>query len=200
MDKIWNIPLYQRVIRTDFGAVKTKLMELDNIGFFYKYNNEKNLDPDFIRRHIQLREATWALVKAPTVTQAINKFYEEWDGAKKGGGKKEESKALWIDRNLMIRETPSCPLLNKNKEGQYICGVETFNGNGEYGMCVLEQYDAPSDCPIADYNGKIFELEQKNRLPIKKIIIKGREYKYLLVKDVLDVSDTFKQHIQKVLL
>lgn len=197
--KLWRTPLLQRVLRTDGLACRQKLMELDGVGFFYEYNNDEELKPSFIRKHLQLRDSTVTLIDAMTVTQAVNKFFDEWDGAKVGG-KNEEAKALWIDRERIIREIPSCHLLNKSKEDRFICGVETTNGNGEFGMCVLEGYDAPEGCIISDYYNMIYDLEQQNRLPIKTIIIKGKEYKYLTVKDVMVVHNAFHQLKQEVII
>jgi hypothetical protein len=163
-------------------------MELDHVGFFYKYNKPEELKPDFIRRHIHFREGIKTYIDAPTVTQAINTFYNEWDGAKVGG-KKEEQKALWIDRELTIYEMPHCTLLNKSRlEGRYICGTETNkDGSGEFGMCLIEGFDAPCDCTIHDYNEIVYDLNQEKKLPEKTIIIRGKEYKYLTVKDTMAV-------------
>lgn len=202
--KLWKFPLLQRVISLNggpgymrFGA-KERLMELDHVGFFLKYEKEEDITPDFIRRHLTFREATWTLVDAPTITQAINTFYNEWQGAKTGGSN-EEAKALWIDRELNIIEMPKCKLLNISKEKRYICGLEASNGNGEFGMCVLEGYDAPDDCAISDYYNIIYDLEQAKHLPVKTIIIRGRKYRYLLVNDVMATHEIFQQPKQEVI-
>lgn len=191
--KLWEIPLLQRVISVDghFHA-KIQVMELDHVGFFFKYNKSEELKPDFIRRHIHWREGTKTYIDAPTVTQAINRFYDGWAGAKVGG-KKEEQKALWVDRELTIYEMPHCTLLNKSREGRYICGPETYkNGSGEFGMCLIEGFDAPSDCTIHDYNQIVYDLNQAKKLPEKTIIIRGKEYKYLTVKDTMTVYKALK--------
>ncbi|MBE3094255.1 MAG: hypothetical protein IMZ52_04430 [Actinobacteria bacterium] len=203
--KLWKFPLLQRVISLDGGPGyircynKEKLMELDHVGFFLKYKKEEDVKPEYIRRHIHFRESTWTLVDAPTVTQAINTFYNEWEGAKTGGSK-EEQKALWIDRELNIIELPKCDQLNISKEKHYICGPEAFNGNGEFGMCVLENYDAPEGCAIDDYYDFIYDLEKAKCLPVKKIIIRGKEYKFLTVKDVMTKYHIFQQQTQEVVV
>lgn len=61
-----------------------------------------------------------------------------------------------------IEKIPSCSRRYKNKRGEYTCGRalhtipdnadrdnELINGNGEFGMCVLMNYDVPEfeDCP-----------------------------------------------------
>jgi len=189
--RLWNIPLFQRVIKTDASfCAKVKVMELDGVGFVYRYNNKKELDPAFIRRIIHWREGTKCLVEAETVTQAINQFFAEWEGANVGGNKREEQKALWIDREQEIYEIPLCPTLAKNRRGEYTCGPPKANGNGEFGMCVVMDYDAPEDCAIARYWDNVRSLDKVGRLPVRTIIIRGREYKYVMAKDIFDISKT----------
>jgi len=182
--KLWSLQLLQRKLKCNQPTFKEKLMELDGVGFFYEYNKVEELKPEYIRKHLQIRESTYAIVESPTVTQAINTFHNEWDAAKVGGIA-EETKALWIDREHPIREIAKCELLRKSKRGQFICGDEKNNGSGEFGMCILENYDRPDGyCGIGEYNDKIFYLDRNKKLPIKTIIIKGKEYKYYTVRDI----------------
>lgn len=163
--KLYKIPLHMREITVSNFGFKGKCMKLDGVGFFIRYDKENELDPNFIRRHLAFRKGTFCIVEADTPEDAVKTFYEEWEGAKIGG-QEEEAKALWIDRELEIEELPYCENLNISSRGEYICGTEEESGNGEFGMCVLEQYDPPDDCPIADYREKIYLLEEDNRLPI----------------------------------
>ncbi len=201
--RLWKFPLMQRIIALD-GSVgmyhfgKTKLMELDHVGFFLRYEKEEDVTPDYIRRHLHWRERTWALVDAPNITQAINTFYNEWEGAKTGGNH-EEAKALWIDREEEIIEIPYCNLLNTSKDKRYICGEEAFNGNGEFGMCILENYDAPDSCAIGDYYNLLYELEQAKCLPVKTIAVRGMKFRYVTVSQARVIRN-IRQQEQQVLV
>ncbi len=176
---LYEIPLLQRHTKVGvstspgtFGK-KVTCLHIDKVGLFVYYDDEKQLDPDFIRRHITLRGRTNCFIEADSAETAIDIFYREWEGAKIGGDEVPEAKALWIDRSKEILELPHCELMRKNKEDQFICGELLENGNGEFGMCVLEGYDAPDDCPVSEFQGKLYDkLHDKsktNDLPIETV-------------------------------
>lgn len=62
--------------------------------------------------------------------------------------------ALWIDKKRYIFELPHCELLHKNTNNEFICGEpseEDEGSQGEWGMCVLEGFSAPQNCPISEF-------------------------------------------------
>jgi len=71
-------------------------------------------------------------------------------------------------RKGVIKQLPSCPLMHRNIKDEFTCGrpqyivddnwdtnSENFSIQGEYGMCVLQGYDAP-DFPKCPYNKSPF--------------------------------------------
>ena len=61
---------------------------------------------------------------------------------------------MWINEEEYIFELPHCELLHRNNGGEFICGElsEEGEGNqGEWGMCMLENYSAPEDCLISEF-------------------------------------------------
>ena len=43
--------------------------------------------------------------------------------------------------------------MHRNKRGELTCGgpVGMYDDAGEYGMCTLEGYDSPDNCPVSDF-------------------------------------------------
>lgn len=148
---LYEISIYWRFTHlSSFGdlAINRKIVEVDCVGLFVYYDTEDQLTNENIRRHLIGRERKTIVVEGGDVKNALEKFYNEVNGAKTGG-EPEESKALWVDRNEPIRELPDCKLLHKNKNGEFTCGKPEKDGNGELGMCILENYDPPENCPIS---------------------------------------------------
>lgn len=185
----YHIRTFQRVINTSEFPIKVKCLEIDGVGIFVHYNKKKEINVHFIRSHVAFRELSYCIVEADNFEKAVKTFYNEWEAAKIGG-ENEESKALWIARDCHILELPSCKLLNRNKKGEFICGQERESGNGEFGMCILENCDAPFDCPIDDFHTAIFEKEETNTLPVKKIQIDGKTFLLVRTSDVLKSKDS----------
>lgn len=156
---LFELPLWERFIRISKHGFCRKYMELDGVGFELQYDSKEELkqiedDPTLIRCCIAGRKQTSALIEAESKEEAINKFHAEWDGAKIGGTKSKESKALWINTEKEIIAIRDCPIRHQNKRGWYACGKpnEEDSGNGEYGMCAVDPgYDLPSGpCPLRE--------------------------------------------------
>jgi len=168
---------------SDF-PIKCKCLKIDEVGVFVSYRREEELDIHSIRCHVAIRYPGYCVVEAYNFEEAIKAFYNTWEAAKIGG-ENEESKALWIARNCHILELPPCKLLQRNKNGEFICGEERENGNGKFGMCILENYDEPFDCPIDKFYEAMYKKEQMNCLPVKKIIIDDKIFLLVKASDVL---------------
>jgi len=181
---LFQIPLMQR--STILGSPgkfgkKVKCFHIDKVGLFIYYEDEKQLDPNFIRKHLTFREHTYCIIEADTAKNAINIFYEKWEGAKIGGESVLEEKALWIDKDSEILELPNCERLHKNKKGEFICGEQGIEEDlGIWGGCTLEGYDAPEDCPIHEFTDKIYDLRKQEKLSTE--IIQG--FKVVSIKMV----------------
>ncbi len=181
---LFQIPLMRR--STSLGdpnafGKKVRCLHVDKVGAFIHYDDEKQLDINFIRKHLICRAETRCLIDADTAEKAINIFYEEWKGAKIGGESVPEEKALWINEKKEILEFPNCERLHKNKKGEFICGEQDVEGDtGIWGGCVLNAYDAPDDCPISQFISHVFDLKDRGRLPVE--IIQG--FKVVLAKNV----------------
>lgn len=174
---IYKIPLWKREIQLDhaMGGPMLKCIQVDSIGIFIHYAKEEQLDPDHIRRHIIGRHETWAMIEADSAGEAIQRFYDEWDGAKTGADEHPEQKALWIDTEREILEYPPCARQHKNKNGEWVCGEpdkEEESEPGEFGGCCIEGFDEPEelDCPIGKYNDEFYIRKyEKGNLPIRMI-------------------------------
>ncbi|MFA5386081.1 MAG: hypothetical protein WC297_00130 [Candidatus Paceibacterota bacterium] len=147
---------------------KEKLMVVDGIGLFVRYDDEKRLTPAIIRSHLIGGETTYCYVEADSPDKAINKFYAEWEGAKIGG-ETPGSKALRIDSAEEIVELPFCSRQRKNKKGEFICGDPLKDGQGEFGMCIIEGYDAPDDCVIAVFHDKLYKAHEKGIVKVETV-------------------------------
>lgn len=173
---IYVIPVFIREIKTGSENLRRSCEMLDNVGFFLYYD-EKKPAPEEIRKFLHFRVGKRCFVGAESPQEAIDILLVEWEGANVGG-KSEKSKALWINRDLPILELPFCPRLRKNKSGEYTCGEEEEkrkNEQGEWGMCYLEVYDPPDDCPVADFFGVFSETQDSE---FEKFMHNGREYPF----------------------
>ncbi|MBU6431421.1 MAG: hypothetical protein KGJ58_03775 [Patescibacteria group bacterium] len=154
---LFEIPCCERIINV--GSIyrlskKTETMHVDSVDFFLHYDEEwqKN-DRNFIRSHLQQRVEGNAYIEAENVREAIKKFYDECEGAKIGGPGKSE-KAIWINDEKFIHELPRCPKMRKNKGGQFVCSINEDDEDCDDDwnrMCILENYEPPSNCVIATF-------------------------------------------------
>lgn len=171
---IYVISVFVREIKTGPENHKRSCEVLDSVGFFLYYDGKEKPAPEEIRKFIPFRVGKRYLVEAESPQEAIDILLAEWEGAKVGG-ESEKSKALWINRDLPILELPFCSKLNKNK-GEYICGEKKGeNEQGEWGMCYLEAYDPPDDCPVAEFFGVFFEAQNSE---FEKFMHNEKEYPF----------------------
>ncbi len=194
----YRIPLFERFIEMNFFGGRCTCLHIDEVGVFIYHDSTQALTRDNIRHHLTRRRRIHCVVEAESVEMAIQKFYDEWDGANIGG-KHEHAKALWIDRvqddgtpsHKLIEELPPCSLRHRNRANAITCGTpvhdipnhpekddEHWNSNGEFGMCGLEGYDYPeSECPMIDY----FHFDDNH--PIRTATVNGLEFRYTSWKD-----------------
>lgn len=55
--------------------------------------------------------------------------------------------------------------MHKNKRGEFICAKPSKKDDGEqgeYGMCVLEEYEAPEKCVISAFRSLVYDYGEKN--------------------------------------
>lgn len=152
---VYRIPLLERFVevgtRPIIGGIR-KYVVVDGIGLLVEHAKGTDISQGEIRRHLIGERGTFALVEASSPAEAIHSFLSGWEGAKTGE-KGPESMALRIDRKQPILEYPKCSLLHRSREKRYLCGPEVGrDGNGEFGICVLEGFDGPDFyCPIAEF-------------------------------------------------
>lgn len=160
---LFRIPIIQRCTETEPGVFMTqKVIVMDGVGVFVKFRGEPPA-PEDLRRYLMCRKATFVLVEAQSLAEAVKQFYE-WEGAKAGGGQGPESFAMWIDATRPIIRLPDCENLHYDHRGRFICGPETMEngeptGNGEFGCCVLDGFDPPEECPIEDFYKWLSDFE-----------------------------------------
>lgn len=161
---LFEIPLYQRLIKTCHFPTIERCLHIDEVGVYVRCSSDDPpLTTDYLRHFLTLREKTKAYIWAKDAKEAIQKLYDEWEGARVGG-ENPEAKALWINREEPISELPHCDKLHMNRREEFVCGRpihsiedhpdqhdEHWNNNGEYGMCYLQGYSSPEDCPIAEF-------------------------------------------------
>ena len=153
---LYEIPIYRRVVnvsRNESFPKKEEILHVDAVGVFLLYNEENQKDVSFIRKHLVGRVSGRCILEANNSKEAIKKFHTEYERARIGG-KRRKAKAMWINEEEYIFELPHCELLHRNNGGEFICGElsEEGEGNqGEWGMCMLENYSAPEDCLISEF-------------------------------------------------
>lgn len=154
---LYGIPLFRRVVNVTKSASclpkKTEIMHVDAVGIFLHYDEEGQKEINFIRSHLVCREHGKCFIEAGSVQRAIKRFSIKYEGAR-AGGRRMEARALWINQEEYIFELPHCDILHKNKEGEFICGKLSKEGDGnqgEWGMCVLEGYSSPENCVISEF-------------------------------------------------
>ncbi|MEK7182272.1 MAG: hypothetical protein AAB679_00740 [Patescibacteria group bacterium] len=184
---LYEITIYWRfthLSRFHELAKKRKVVEIDGVGVFVYYDEQDELTNENIRKHLIGREQKTIVIEGRNPKDAVEKFYNEFEGAKIGS-KNEESKALWIKKDEPILELPNCKLLYKNKNGKCTCGKPETDGNGEYGMCILENYDPPENCPISLFYKTLSSnkfSEKKEKFAKEKFTFDGKEYSVIRVK------------------
>ena len=160
INKVFRIPIKERFTSVGETAITfgpSKYTVVDGVGLLVYYDNEENVNPEFIRKHLIGRRDNFAYIVANSPGEAIGMFLYNFEGAQIGG-ESEDKKAIWINREKSILEMPYCPLMHKND--RFVCGPPTSpdnNSQGEYGMCVLEGYDAPDNCPIPKFFHEVFK-------------------------------------------
>lgn len=186
---LFKVPLWERVISDNGHFHKfTTCMELDGVGFLLHYDKEgQQFDHDWIRRHLVLRKNTWAIVEATDLQDAIHKIINEWEGCKIGG-KTEESKALWINRELAILELPPCgSYWIREPQGNVTCGKPTECGGAG---CIFDGFDPIDDCPGDIFCKKIsHEYDKEKREWVAKVnpnsvTIDGLDYKFITWRSI----------------
>jgi hypothetical protein len=149
---LFMIPLCERFTNLRKPPVawgKSRYVSVDGFGMLVYYDEEKDLTPENIRRYLIGLGKRRCYIDAGSLEEAVRKFHDEWEGAKVGG-EGEERKALYIDKENAIIELPFCAKMGRNKKGEFICGELVEEESGEWGMCVIEGYDPPEDCPILE--------------------------------------------------
>lgn len=164
---LFEIPYWQRSVNVTKNATcfyrRVEILHVDEVGIFLLYDEESQKDVNFIRRHLVMRSRGKCYIEASSLRRAIKRFYIKYEGARVGG-KQREAKALWINNEKYILELPYCRLMHRNKKGEFICGrmsKEDDGDQGEWGMCVLEGYEAPENCIIALFKDRLREFERE---------------------------------------
>lgn len=155
VNKVFRIPVKERFTSvgktaTTFG--RCKYTAVDGRGLLVYFDNESDVNPEFIRKHLIGRRDNFVNIVAKSPGEAIGVFLYSFEGAQIGGDSEDE-KAMWINREKAILELPYCSLMHKNSDEKLTCGVPDIkkDNNGEFGMCVLEGYDAPDNCPLSEF-------------------------------------------------
>ena len=152
---IYIIPLIERFTQITQVYRKEKLIEVDGIGIYVKYNDDSDdLSESNIRRHLIGIRNTECILEADSPLEALKKFNEEWDGAKFGTLKK----ALTINTNsfYLIKEYPSCKLYH-NVNGRSVCYNPDYEDDDDVTPetcrlgCILQRSEPPFNCPIKQY-------------------------------------------------
>lgn len=163
---LFEIPYYQRIVnvtKSDFFFKNVEIMHVDEVGIFLLYDIEKQKNVNFIRRHLVERRRGKCYIKAGSIHRALKRFYIKHEGARVGGPRRE-AKALWINNDEFIYELPHCYLMRKNRKREFICGKplkEDDGLQGEYGMCVLEENEAPPNCVISSFRDCAYNYGEK---------------------------------------
>ena len=184
----YRIPLCERRITLYKGGrsipTREKYMEVDGMGILVRYEREKDIDLNQIKKASRVKHYTYCIIEAANVEEAIRKFYGEWKGAKVGG-KSIASRALRIDRTRRIIALPHCDLLHQGKkEGRFVCGdpkEDIDYDSGLFGMCILDGADLPDGyCGLSNY----FPVGWVNfpstiRKTAKRVVVYGVGYRFV---------------------
>ncbi|MCK9446235.1 hypothetical protein M0Q50_05020 [bacterium] len=145
-------------------------MEVDNIGIFVEYDDEKLLTPEMIRCHLTPIRETDCIIEANTPQEAIEKFYLKFEAAS------WENPAVWINDQKPIIQYPPCEHLRMTKTSRFICGPKLRGEDcGTRGMCVLEWgIDPPPTgrCPIDEM--------VIDKTKTEEILVNGKKYLFVV--------------------
>jgi len=181
---IFYIPLMQRYTWLDRNGVHIDCMHIDAVGLFIEHDGSREITPELVRSHLIGSRESQCLIEADTVEEAIKIFHTNWEAASIGG-EKRKAKALWVNEKVPIAGLPACELLHKSHDNKYICGEETESGNGEFGMCVLENYDAPGGrCSISQFWECYHDKQRAGTLPVETVNVDGVDYPYVMAEDL----------------
>lgn len=135
---------------------------VDGIGVNVYHRQESDLSPENIRRHLIGRRETYVDVAAENEHQAMIVFLRDYESAI-AGSFSEKSRALRIDDKKPIIVFPPCDRIYFNCRHEFVCGDPRWgeDDSGEFGGCVLEAFDAPNECPIADFWEFQYVISQK---------------------------------------
>lgn len=156
---------------------------IDEVGLFIYHNGEQELTPEFVRGHLIGIKESNCMIEASTVEEAINIFHAEWE-ATKIGGETRKRKALWLNEKVPIQGLPECKLLHQSQEKRYICGEEMYEGNGIFGMCIIDGSDPPDGCPAGRFYEEYYERERAETLPVKTVNVDGVDYPFVMAEDL----------------
>lgn len=154
------------------NKMKDKKMIFEMHGFF---------NTDGVKNHVRKGRRPYRLgffsraeIEANSITEAIDEFHLNYDGANCG----TKYKALWIETSKYnpICVYPKCSLMyRENKSGRFSCG--TYDGDFNPPGCILNQYDPPEDCPVHNF------LEEYSNSVKKQIqILKYNKFIYHYVE------------------
>lgn len=156
---VYKFPLKERYLCIgDPSGIrhKQRYMCQSGTGFYLYYNNEDQLDGLEIGELRTSVKEQKCYVLANNFESAIEHFFSNWSGAK--STEHCQQPGLWINKRKLIYEYPRCEKLHVNLRGEFICGQEEGdNGNGEFGMCILEGYDPFEGCPIEKFHKELSE-------------------------------------------
>lgn len=176
----------------DPKAVFTAVL-VDGLGVCVYHLPDQAITVPDLRCRLICLQTTKCRIEADNLPRALERFFSEWEGAVKSpvlveglsrwrawwlrfldrhGWLIMKSPALSVDPDEPVLELPDCSRLHHNRRGEYLCGIPQGNSEdaqGEFGMCVLEGYEAPTSCPISSFLGRVYELKRKGDLSIEEV-------------------------------
>lgn len=163
----FNLPIKKRFTRIFEGGMAfnllTKFVEIDGTGIIVEYDRARNLILEKIKKDSCPIVDTNFILEADTLEETIRLFLLK----KEARGK---DPAIWIDEKKIIVKYPFCKFINRNRMGRFVCGPETYSGNGARGMCVLEPGISPPPAGYCPVSKKI------DKTRAEKINVGGKEY------------------------
>lgn len=185
---IYEIPVCVRYISIgDNRSIKRKVGfdVVDNEGVFVSYSTKeppsrnllKNIEPD-------IRE-TFFFIVAESYAEAMIQVFRECKGMVIGGSD-ILSKASWFDTDRAIIEFPPCFMMNKNKEGIFVCGEPMSCGGGYFGDCFVTNHKFNADCPIVHCRIVVFYEYQMHLRFAHKVKYRNVEYKLIKIERDLE--------------
>ncbi|MCK9446806.1 hypothetical protein M0Q50_08105 [bacterium] len=153
----------------------------NGIGILLCYDKKEDFTEEAIETNNYGVHDTWTIIKANNIVEAINDFYNSYEGAKIGGESLKD-KALQIDRGRRIVKIPYCNLMERDSKNRFICG-----SNAMFGDCVIGGIaDIPDGscamkkfCHIGAHN---FSKRLPKGYIFKKIIVGNVVYRFADIK------------------